>query len=112
MPRRRGEIYTAATGSGYGGKPRPVLVLQSDAYGDLPRTIVALIASPTVEPPSYRILVDPTQANGLRDLSEIQPDMLQTVRWNKIGTYCGTLDATILARVDRALLELLGFNIR
>ncbi len=108
MHRRRGDIYTAATGSGYGGKPRPVLIMQNNAYGDMPHYIVAFIASRTVNAPSYRISVEPSEKNGLKQLSEIQPDMMMTVRWNQFGVFCGTLEDSLMKAVEQATLELLG----
>ena len=41
---KRGDLVTAAAGSGFGGKPRPALILQSDAYptGNL---VLALVTS-------------------------------------------------------------------
>ncbi len=112
MQRHRGEIHTAATGGGFGSKPRPVLVLQSDAYGQLPKTTIALIGSRSDDPPSYRIPVDPSETNGLRKASEVQPDILMTIRWDQFGEFCGVLEPQIMARVEVALLKLLGFNDR
>lgn len=112
MIKRRGEIYTAAMGGGYGGKPRPVLVIQSDLYGELPKTVVALIASRTVDAPSYRIPVEPTPENGLMVSSEVQPDIIMTVRWDQFGVYCGRLEDAVMQSVNQRLLEFLGFNQR
>lgn len=106
---RRGEIHTAATGGGYGGKPRPVLIVQADQYCTSPRIVVALIASRTTNPPSTRLPIDPTTDNGLERPSEVQVDILVTVPWDKFGTCCGKLGEDDMRRVDRALLSLLGF---
>lgn len=106
---RRGEIYGAATGSGYGSKPRPVLVIQGDDYVPGVHVIVALIGSPIENPPSIRIPVAATAANGLDHDSLIEVDILVTVKHTQFGPRFGTLEHEVMDRVDRALLMLLGF---
>lgn len=107
---RRGEIYTAATGSGFGGKPRPVVVVQADAYVPSAHVVVALIGSPVENPPSLRVPVVATPANGLGRDSLVEVDLLVTVKHDKFGPRCGILEARVMREVDRALLTLLGFN--
>ena len=107
---RRGEIYAAATGGGFGGKPRPVLIIQGDDYVPGPHVIVALIGSPVENPPSIRIPVAATTANGLNHDSLIEVDILVTVKHTQFGPRFGTLETEAMDRVDRALLTLLGFG--
>ena len=37
---KRGDIFLASAGSGYAGKPRPVLIIQADALGALSSVVV------------------------------------------------------------------------
>ena len=106
---QRGDIFTAATGSGFGSKPRPVLILQGDGYVPAPHVIVALIASPIDNPPSLRVPVRATAANGLDHDSLVEVDVLVTVRHDQFGRCCGKMEPSVMEQVDRALLALLGF---
>lgn len=50
---KRGEISTAAAGSGYAGKPRPVVIVQDDLFvGTASVTICAFTTDPTDAPSS------------------------------------------------------------
>lgn len=106
---RRGEIWSAATGSGYGGKPRPVVVVQGDTFGDTPHRVVALFQSAWGEPRDIRPRIDPDALNGLDVISDVAADILVTVERDKFGRVIGRLSAGDLQRVDRALLLILGF---
>ena len=63
---KRGEIWTAAGGPGYAGKPRPVVIVQSDAF-DATKfvTTYGLTTDPT-EAPLARVLIAPSETNGSR----------------------------------------------
>lgn len=106
---KRGSLYTATTGHGYGAKPRPVLIIQADELKDLTKVLVALIGSP-VEPPSrIRVSVEPDARNGLIGRSDVMVDTIMAVRRDKFGRHVGQLADADMARVDTALLTILGF---
>jgi mRNA interferase MazF len=105
----RGELYTIATGSGFGGKPRPALVLQADDYTAMAHVIVALIESPVEDPQSFRVPVSATKANGLKKDSMVALDLLVTVKQHQFGKRCGIIEPAVLEHVERMLLTLLGF---
>lgn len=80
---KRGDIVIA-TGPGFGGKPRPNLVIQADDYLSLPTLILLPIASDLADPPSLlRVRVEPDEANGLRDVSDVMTDVPITTRPDK-----------------------------
>lgn len=106
---KRGEIWSAATGSGYGGKPRPVVVVQGDAFGDTPHRIVALCQTATGEPRELRPRILPDVQNALEAISDVAVDILVTVDHQQFGRAIGRLSETDMQRVDRALLLILGF---
>jgi mRNA-degrading endonuclease toxin of MazEF toxin-antitoxin module len=54
---KRGEIWTMAGGSGYAGKPSPVLIVQDDAFAQRNSVTVCLI---TTDPTSLQRF-DPLQ---------------------------------------------------
>lgn len=106
---KRGEVWSAATGSGYGGKPRPVLVVQGDAFGDTPHRLVALCQTARGEARDLRPRVLPDAQNGLEAISDVAVDILVTVDHQQFGRVIGRLSETDMQRVDQALLLILGF---
>ena len=66
---RRGDLVTLAL-QGEHGKPRPVLVIQSDLSAQLASTVtVALSISTALDAPLIRVPVEPSERNGLRKRS-------------------------------------------
>lgn len=104
---RRGELVTIAMGGDY-GKPRPALVIQSDAFVDLPSVTVLRITSELHEWPLLRVTVAPTAANGLRKTSQIMIDKAATVPRAKLGPRIGSIEEDTLRSVERALQAFLG----
>ncbi len=104
---RRGELVTIAIGGDY-GKPRPALVIQSDAFADLPSVTVLRITSDLREWPLLRITVAPDPLNGLRMASQVMIDKAVTVPRTKLGPRIGRLESHALRTVDKALQVFLG----
>ena len=51
---KRGEVWTAAGGKDYAGKPRPIVIVQDDRFDATDSiTIYALTADPTDAPTAY-----------------------------------------------------------
>lgn len=103
-------MWTAATGSGFGGKPRPVLVVQGDAYADAPNVVVALLTTAMHDEQGVRPRIEPDDGNGLEHGSLVQVDLLVTIPQRKFGSRIGRLSARDQAQVDRAILIYLGFG--
>ncbi len=105
---RRGDVVTVTLAGDY-GKPRPGLVVQSDAAAELPSVVVCPFTSDLqAEQPSLRILVDPAPTNGLRRASQVMVDKITAVPRGRIGGVIGRLDDQNMIRIDRALALLLG----
>lgn len=104
---KRGDVVTVAAGSGFGGKPRPALILQSDDFAGS-TVVLALITSSTTPEEGFRPRIAPNSANGLRRISDVAVDSLITVRWEKIGGRIGALSDDDMARVERSLMIFLG----
>lgn len=104
----RGEIWTAAAGSGYAGKPRPVVIVQDDRFdGTDSVTICAFTTNPT-EAPLLRLVVEPSPQNRLREASSLMVDKVTTVRRSTLGERVGRLASEDMVRLDRALVVFLG----
>ncbi len=106
---KRGELYLAAAGSGYAGKPRPVLIVQDEALANLDSVVVCPLssASPVREP--LRIGLPAQELTGLDNDSVIMVDKLSAVPRSKIGPRIGVVDRATLRSVTRGLATVLGF---
>ena len=104
---KRGDVVTVATGSGYGGKPRPALVIQADEYA-LSTVVVALFTGDLVDAPWSRPRFEPDEGNGLAKTSDLMVDILVTAPIAKVGKVVGQLGPEDMVRVDQALLVFLG----
>jgi mRNA interferase MazF len=105
---RRGDVVTVAAAGDY-GKPRPAVVVQSDAFPDSHASvIVCQLTSELVEAPNFRVTIEPAPTNGLRARSQIMADKPVTVRRQRIGRSIGRLTADDLARLNTAQAFVLG----
>jgi len=104
----RGDIVVVAAGAGFGGKPRPALVVQSNDFPELDTAVLALFTTDLVDAPLFRPRFEPDDGNGLERTSDLMTDILVTVRLAKIGKIVGRLRDDDLARADRALIVFLG----
>lgn len=104
---KRGDLVTIAVNGDY-GKPRPALVIQADAFSDLPAVTVLRLTSTVQDWPLFRITVAPSKMNGLRRLSQVMVDRAVSLPQEKIGPVFGHLEAASLRRVDQALSVFLG----
>ena len=105
---RRGEIWTVAGGPEYAGKPRPAVIVQDDSF-DATRSVTtcAFTTDPT-EAPLFRILIEPTERNGLHAPSKLMVDKITTVPKDKLGSLIGRLDDEDMIRLNQAILVFLG----
>jgi len=105
---RRGEIWTVSGGQNYAGKPRPAVIVQDDQFDNTNSiTICTLTADETVAP-LFRLVVEPSDANGLRSCCRLMVDKVTTVPKAKIGHLIGRLGDEDIVRLNRALMVFLG----
>ena len=105
---KRGDLVTVAAGAGYGGKPRPAVIVQSDVFSDTASVTVSLVTGNPVDAPLLRVPVSPDEHNRLVAPSWVMVDKLVTVRRDRIGRRFGRLSDTDLLRLNRALAVFLG----
>lgn len=105
---RRGEIWTAAAGSGYVGKPRPVVILQDDRFDATDSVTVCAFTTDSTDAPLFRLVVTPDEVNGLRGESRLMVDKITTIPRAKVGEQIGQLGDEDLLRLGRAVLVFLG----
>ncbi|MEM9202879.1 MAG: type II toxin-antitoxin system PemK/MazF family toxin [Actinomycetota bacterium] len=105
---RRGEIWTAAAGSGYVGKPRPVAIIQDDRFDATASITVCAFTTDPTEAPLFRLRVEPDELNGLREASSLMVDKITTVPRAKLGEQIGRLSDDDMVRLGRAVIVFFG----
>jgi mRNA interferase MazF len=105
---KRGEIWTAAGGPDYAGKPRPVVIVQDDRFDATASVTVCPFTTDPTDAPLFRPVIEPGPANGLHAVSRLMADKVTTVARTKLGTCLGSLTLAETKRLDQALLVFLG----
>lgn len=105
---KRGEVWTAAGGKDYAGKPRPVVIVQDDRFNATGSITICAFTSDPTDAPLFRIAVDPRDSNGLRTASRLMVDKITTVPKARLGTRLGRLADEDIVRLNRAIMIFLG----
>jgi mRNA interferase MazF len=103
---RRGDLVTVAAAGNY-GKPRPALIVQTDAFPES-HVAVCQLTSALVDAPDFRVTIEPTPENGSRLKSQVMADKPLTIRRERIGQKIGRLGDQDMARLGIALAFVLG----
>jgi mRNA interferase MazF len=105
---RRGDIVAVAIAGDY-GKPRPAVIVQTDAFPEThPSVVVCQMTSSLVDAADFRVSIEPSAENGLRVPSQIMADKPVTVRRERIGQQIGRLANRDIARLNTALAFVMG----
>lgn len=104
----RGEIWTAAAGSGYVGKPRPVVIVQDDRFDATASVTVCAFTTDPTDAPLIRPLIEADGVTGIRESSRLMVDKITTVPRSKLGERIGRLGDDDLIRLSRTLVVFLG----
>ena len=105
---KRGEIWTAAAGSGYVGKPRPVVVVQDDLFDATSSVTVCAFTIDPTDAPLFRIPIDADDTTGIRQPSRLMVDKITTVPRSKLGERVGRLSDDDMTRLGRSIAVFLG----
>ena len=105
---KRGEIWTAAAGTGYAGKPRPVAIVQDDRFDGTDSITVCAFTTDPIQAPLFRIQIKPDEGTGLREPCSLMVDKITTVPRSKLGEHIGRLNDEDLLRFSRAILVFFG----
>jgi len=105
---RRGEIWTAAAGSGYVGKPRPIVIVQDDRFDATASVTVCSFTTDPTDAPLFRLLVAADEETGIREPSRLMVDKITTVARSQLGERIGRLSDADMVRLDRAMLVFRG----
>jgi mRNA interferase MazF len=96
---RRGEIWTAAGGSGYSGKSRPVVILQDDRFDATASVTVCSFTTDPTGAPLFRLAIEPAAENGLKAPSRLMLDKITNLPRTRLGRHIGRLAAEDTARL-------------
>jgi len=105
---RRSEIWTAAAGSGYAGKPRPIVIIQDDHFDATDSVTVCAFTTDPTEAPLIRLPIAPDERNGLREMSSLMVDKITTVPRSKLGERLGRLADADMIGLERAIAVFFG----
>lgn len=106
---RRGEIWTLHA-DGYASKPRPVVIVQSDAVDRFDSVVTCLLTSYDSSEIGTRVRLDPTAENGLNKTSYVMTDKIVTVNRKLLGYRFGVVGDVAMREVDRQLAVVLGLG--
>ncbi len=107
---RRGELWTAAGGKHYAGKPRPVVVIQDDRFDATDSITICPLTTDLSEIPLLRIPLVPRSGTGLAQPSSIMVDKLTTMPRSKLRECIGALRDTEMLALSRAVVVFLGLT--
>ena len=105
---RRSEVWTAAAGTGYTGKPRPVVIIQDDRFDATDSVTVCALTTDPTEAPLIRLPIVPDEQNGFREAGSLMVDKITTVPRSKLGERIGRLGDRDMIRLGRAVVVFFG----
>ena len=108
---KRGEVWTVSGGKDYAGKPRPVVIVQDDAFDATDSITICAFTSDPTEAPLFRLKVAPNERNGLRSPSWLMVDKMTTVPKSKVGERIGRLEDKDVVRLNQAVMVFLGLAV-
>lgn len=104
----RGEIWTASAGSGYVGKPRPVVIVQDDRFDATASVTICAFTTDPTDAPLIRLPIEADEVTGIRESSRLMVDKITTIPRSKLGERIGQLNDDDMIRLSRALVVFLG----
>jgi mRNA interferase MazF len=104
---RRAEVWTVSGGPAYAGKPRPAVIVQDDHFDTDSVTVCSFTTDP-VDAPLFRLEIEPSPDNGLRETCRLMVDKVTTIPRSKLGEHVGVLAGIDMVRLNRAIVVFLG----
>ncbi len=93
------------------GKPRPVVIVQDDAFDATDSTTICAFTTDPTEAPLFRLSVEQNERNGLRSPSRLMVDKITTIPKSKVGERIGRLDDEAMVRPNQAVMVFLGLAV-
>lgn len=105
---KRGEIWTVRGSGGWIEKARPALIVQSQGFDEVDSTVTCLFTTYDSGGLENRVLVQPSDVNGLRKPCYVMTDKMVSIRKDEFGSLVGELEKGYLDEVSERLRVLLG----
>src|SRR5437773_10082465 len=103
MQMRRGDLVAFAAEGDY-GKPRPAVIVQTDAFPENHASVVVCqLISDLADAPDFRVAIEPSPENGLRLKSQVMADQPVTIRRERIGQRRGRPRNQAMGRLGMSL---------
>ena len=103
----RGDLVIVAAPGDY-GKPRPAVVVQSNAIPERHASVVICPMTSELAEADFRITIEPGREMGLRTRSQVMADKPVTIRRDRIEQRIGQLGGADVARLNVALVFVVG----
>ena len=81
---------------------------QQNVYGIDYEWINHSMAPTAIPSADFRITIEPSPENGLRETSQVMVDKPVTIRRDRVGQVIGRLNATQMAQVNTAIALVMG----
>jgi mRNA interferase MazF len=107
MPISRGDLVIVAAPGDY-GKPRPAVIVQSDAIPESHASVVICQMTSELAEADFRVTIEHGSETGLRVRSQVMADKPVTIRRERIRQRIGRLRASDMARLNVALAFVMG----
>jgi mRNA interferase MazF len=107
MPMSRGDLVIVAAPGDY-GKPRPAVIIQSDAIPESHASVVICPMTSELAEADFRVTIESGPETGLRARSQVMADKPVTILRERIGRRIGRLGASDMARLNVALAFVMG----
>jgi mRNA interferase MazF len=107
---RRGDVVVVAA-RGDCGKPRPAVIVQSDAFPEShPSVIICQMTPDIVDGSLFRVTIEPSTENGLEARSQVMTDKPTTIRRQRVGRPIGRLSKAEIDDLNAALAFVMGLS--
>jgi len=103
----RGDVVIVAAPGDY-GKPRPAVIVQSDALPASHASVVICQMTSELAEADFRVTIDAGPETGLRVRSQVMADKPVAVRRERIGERIGRLAAGDMAGLNVAIAFVMG----
>jgi mRNA interferase MazF len=101
---KRGDVVVVAPRGPYTSKPRPALVVQSDAFNETHASVtICPITSDCVDAPLFRMSLPASRRTGLEMPSQVMVDKIVSVPRDAVGRTIGQAEGSELDTIARAL---------
>lgn len=109
--RRHDVVLVADRGGGdYAGKPRPAVIVQSEAFHDIGSIVVCLVTTQPTGAPLLRVPLRTGAETGLNLPSRIAVEKLTNIRRDRVSKVIGRISDEEAAELNRSLATFLGFG--